>query len=106
MVARTAELMGVASLGIGSDLCQGQPDEVVQWMRRGTWTKEPLDTAHPATFPPQPGWFRTNRDFPTIARGLAEVGFGPDEIEAIMGENWLRFFETSFASAAGAAKEQ
>ncbi|MEO6217615.1 MAG: membrane dipeptidase, partial [Sphingomonas sp.] len=43
MVARTADLIGVAHLGIGSDLCQDQPDEVVQWMRRGRWTKEPVD---------------------------------------------------------------
>ena len=99
MVARTAELIGVASLGIGSDLCQGQPDEVVQWMRRGTWTKQPIDPANPVAFPPQPNWFRSNRDFPNIAQGLAQIGFTPAEVDAIMGENWLRFFESSFAPA-------
>jgi membrane dipeptidase len=102
MVARTAELTGVASLGIGSDLCHGQPREVVQWMRRGTWTKEPLDPAHPIVFPPQPDWFRSNRDFPNIAQGLAQIGFAPAEVDAIMGENWLRFFESAFAPATGA----
>ena len=40
MVARTAELIGVERLGIGSDLCQDQPDRVVEWMRMGRWTKE------------------------------------------------------------------
>src|SRR5699024_8338568 len=40
MVAQTAEMMGVANIGLGSDLCQNQPDEVVQWMRRGNWTKQ------------------------------------------------------------------
>lgn len=99
MVARTAELMGVGNLGIGSDLCHGQPKEVVQWMRRGSWTKEPLDPA--IVFPPQPDWFRSNRDFPNIAQGLAKVGFAPAEVAAIMGGNWLRFFEASFAPAAG-----
>lgn len=98
MVAHTAELMGVENLGIGSDLCQGQPNEVVQWMRRGTWTREPLDPDKPVVFPPQPGWFRSNRDFPNIAAGLAKVGFSPAEIGAIMGENWLRFFDSSFRS--------
>lgn len=102
MVARTADLMGVASLGIGSDLCHDQPKEVVQWMRRGTWTKEPLDPAHPIVFPPQPDWFRSNRDFPNIAQGLSQIGFAPTEVDAIMGENWLRFFETAFAPAPAA----
>jgi membrane dipeptidase len=39
MIARTAEMMGVERLGIGSDLCQDQPDSVVEWMRVGRWTK-------------------------------------------------------------------
>lgn len=101
MVARTAELTGVEALGIGSDLCQDQPDEIVQWMRRGTWTKEPLDPGNPIVFPPQPDWFRGNRDFPNIAEGLARAGFSSAEIAAIMGENWLRFFERSFEPVSG-----
>ena len=39
MAAKTAELMGVKHVGIGSDLCIGHPDSVVEWMRNGTWTK-------------------------------------------------------------------
>jgi microsomal dipeptidase-like Zn-dependent dipeptidase len=97
MVARTADLMGVEHIGIGSDLCQDQPDSVVQWMRRGRWTPEPLDEA--VVFPPQPAWFRSNRDFPAIAKGLARAGFSASEVDAIMGENWLRFFEHSFTPA-------
>lgn len=99
MAARTAEVMGVGNIGIGSDLCQNQPDEVVQWMRRGTWTKEPQ--AERVVFPPQPQWFRSNRDFRTIAAGLARVGFSQGDIDAIMGENWLRFFERSFGARDG-----
>ena len=102
MVARTAELVGVQHLGIGSDLCQDQPNEVVQWMRRGKWTKEPLDPSIPIVFPPQPDWFRSNRDFPNLATGLAKVGFRPAEVEAIMGENWLRFFDASFTPVSAA----
>jgi microsomal dipeptidase-like Zn-dependent dipeptidase len=99
MVARTADLIGVDHLGIGSDLCQDQPDEVVLWMRRGKWTKEPLDPKNPVVFPAQPGWFRSNRDFPGIAEGLASIGFSTSEIAAIMGDNWLRFFDQSFEAA-------
>jgi membrane dipeptidase len=39
MLARTAELMGPENIGIGTDLCQDQPDSVVEWMRLGRWTK-------------------------------------------------------------------
>ena len=40
MVAQTAETYGVEHLGLGSDLCQDQPDSVVTWMRQGRWTKK------------------------------------------------------------------
>ena len=40
MVAQTAEIMDVKNIGIGSDLCIGQPDGVVEWMRNGTWSKK------------------------------------------------------------------
>ena len=33
MAAKTAELMGVKQIGIGSDLCIGHPNSVVEWMR-------------------------------------------------------------------------
>ncbi len=35
MVAKTAELMGPERIGIGTDLCQDQPDSIVEWMRVG-----------------------------------------------------------------------
>lgn len=93
MVARTAELVGVDCLGIGSDLCQSQPDSVVTWMRNGNWTK----SSATASFPPQPEWFRSNRDFPGIAAALARVGFDKSEVAKIMGGNWLRFYEGAFS---------
>jgi microsomal dipeptidase-like Zn-dependent dipeptidase len=35
-----AETYGTDRIGIGSDLCQDQPDSVVEWMRVGRWSKE------------------------------------------------------------------
>ena len=99
MVAEAAERFGIASLGIGSDLCQDQPDEVVAWMRNGRWTKRAdygEGSAAAPGFPPQPDWFRDNRDFGTIAEGLRGTGFSAEEVAAIMGGNWMRFFEASF----------
>jgi membrane dipeptidase len=99
MVARTAELMGVERIGIGSDLCQDQPDSVVEWMRVGRWTRDQRGASGPlgaAVFPPQPDWFRNNTQFAGIAAGLADVGFAAPEIGRIMGGNWLDFFARSF----------
>lgn len=102
MIARTAEMMGAARLGLGSDLCQDQPDSVVEWMRNGRWTKT-LDfgegSASAAGFPPQPHWFRDNRDFGNIETALARVGFDAAEVAGIMGGNWLDFYEASFGAA-------
>ena len=99
MVAKTADLMGAENLGIGTDLCQDQPDSIVEWMRVGRWTKE-IDygegSASDAGFPPMPEWFKDNRDFDTIEQGLKDIGFSESETAGIMGENWLRFYDNNF----------
>lgn len=104
MIAQTAERYGVRHLGIGSDLCQDQPDSIVEWMRVGRWSKE-MDygegSASNAGFPPQPDWFQGNLHFGNIASGLADVGFQADEVALIMGGNWLRFYDESFGPEAG-----
>ncbi|MEM1046854.1 MAG: membrane dipeptidase [Pseudomonadota bacterium] len=100
MIARAADLMGPEHLGIGSDLCQDQPDSVVNWMRVGRWTRQAdygEGSAENPGFPPMPSWFIDNRDFANIETGLRAVGFDTDTIGAIMGENWLTFFDRSFS---------
>jgi len=98
-IADAAERYGAEHLGIGSDLCQDQPDSVVTWMRNGRWSKE-MDygegSADNAGFPPQPDWFMDNRDFGNIADGLADVGFNEQEAAGIMGGNWLAFYDANF----------
>ncbi len=99
MAARTADLIGPEHLGIGSDLCQDQPDSVVEWMRTGRWTKQ-IDygegSAAVPGFPDMPDWFRDNRDFVNLETGLMAVGFNPAEVAGIMGDNWHRFFDKGF----------
>lgn len=106
MIARTAERFGTACLGIGSDLCQDQPDSVVEWMRTGRWTKR-IDygegSAAAPGFPEMPRWFRDNRDFAGLRAGLAAAGFDAAECDAILGGNWARFFAASFGPQAGGA---
>ena len=103
MVADAADRFGVEHFGIGSDLCQDQPDTIVEWMRTGRWTKETdygEGSASAPGFPPQPPWFRDNRDFANIETGLREKGFDDGETAALMGENWLRFFDQNFGPGA------
>lgn len=98
-VARTAERYGTDRIGIGSDLCQDQPDSIVEWMRVGRWSKV-IDygegSAAAPGFPPQPGWFRDNRDFGNIETGLRAVGMTDVEVAGIMGGNWYRFYAENF----------
>ena len=99
MIATAADRFGAEHFGIGSDLCQDQPDRVVEWMRVGRWSKE-IDygegSASAPGFPPQPEWFRDNRDFGNIEDGLRSKGFGETEIAGLMGDNWHRFFAENF----------
>ncbi len=104
MIARTADLMGVNNIGLGSDLCQDQPDSVVEWMRMGRWSKQKdygEGSANDAGFPPMPEWFKDNRHFGNIATGLLEYGFSEADTAAVMGENWLRFYDNNFRPAHG-----
>jgi microsomal dipeptidase-like Zn-dependent dipeptidase len=101
MIGRTADLMGISQIGIGTDLCQDQPDSIVEWMRVGRWTKR-IDygegSAAAPGFPEMPKWFADNRDFGNIRAGLRAVGMSDADVDAVMGANWLRFFETSFSA--------
>ena len=100
MVAEAADRYGAEHLGIGTDLCQDQPDSVVEWMRVGRWSKS-MDygegSADAPGFPPMPAWFNDNRDFDNIRKGLANVGMSAPEVDGIMGDNWFRFYDRNFA---------
>ena len=101
MIGRTADMIGVERIGFGSDLCQDQPDTVVEWMRNGTWTSEKdfgEGSASFSGFPEQPNWFKDNRDFKNILNCLKKTGFSVIEVERIAGLNWFEFFEKSFES--------
>lgn len=100
MVAEAAGRYGAQNLGIGSDLCQDQPDSVVMWMRNGKWTRNTdfgEGSASAPGFPPQPDWFKDNRDLVRIREGLFKTGLTEADVSGIMGENWLAFYEDAFA---------
>ena len=97
MVAKTAEIMDIKNIGIGSDLCLNQPDKVVEWMRNGTWTKNKNfgeGSKNNSGFPRQPKWFEDARGFKNLEEGLKKIGFSNIEIEGILGNNWYNFYKT------------
>ena len=96
MVAKTAEIMDVNNIGIGSDLCLNQPDSVVEWMRNGTWSKSRNygeGSKKKPGFPKQPEWFLDARGFDNLETGLKKVGFNKEEVEGILGNNWFNFYK-------------
>ena len=96
MVARTAEILSINNIGIGSDLCLKQPDSVVEWMRNGTWSRSVNygeGSQKKAGFPKQPTWFEDARGFKNLEYGLKKVGFSNDETNQILGNNWFNFYK-------------
>jgi membrane dipeptidase len=96
MVAKTAEIMDVKNIGIGSDLCLNQPDNVVEWMRNGTWTKTKNygeGSKNKPGFPEQPNWFKDARGFDNIENGLKKIGFSEEDVNGILGNNWYNFYK-------------
>jgi microsomal dipeptidase-like Zn-dependent dipeptidase len=96
MVAKTAEIMNVKNIGIGSDLCLRQPDSIVEWMRNGTWSKSRNygeGSKNKPGFPKQPAWFEDARGFANIEEGLKKIGFSEIEVDGILGNNWYNFYK-------------
>ena len=95
-VPKTAEIIGVKNIGIGSDLCINHPDSVVEWMRNGTWTKTKNygeGSENKPGFPKQPDWFLDARGFNNLEIGLNKIGFNEDETNGILGNNWYNFYK-------------
>ena len=96
MTAKTAEIIGIKNIGIGSDLCLNQHDSVVEWMRNGTWTKAKNfgeGSKDKPGFPKQPDWFLDARGFKNLESGLKKVGFDNEEVNGILGNNWYNFYK-------------
>jgi len=96
MTARTAEIMDIKNIGIGSDLCLKQPDSIVEWMRNGTWSKSKNfgeGSKNKPGFPKQPEWFEDARGFKNLELGLKKIGFSENEINGILGNNWFNFYK-------------
>lgn len=101
MAALAVDLVGPRGVGIGTDLCQDQPDSIVEWMRVGRWTKT-IDygegSADAPGFPAMPDWFHDNRDLASIRNGFRAAGLDEATTDGVMGSNWHAFFDKSFGA--------
>ena len=97
MIAKTADLVGVDHLGIGSDLCLNQPQEVLEWMRNGKWSKS-MDygegNAANSGWPDDLPWFKDELGMENIYTGLIKYGFQEKEANQILGGNWFNFLQS------------
>lgn len=96
MVARTIDMLGIESVGIGTDSNQRGTDDYREWMRKGRWSRKPQIGASP---PPgvepsvKPDWFDGPKDFGRLIDALSNRGMSQDECDLVLGGNWMRFYE-------------
>lgn len=94
MMSWTVDLVGVDTVGLGTDFYDGWPESEIKWWRAGRWARE---SAVPIKgFSAWPAWFKSPVDFPKILEGLQQRGFSGNDIAKIAGGNWLRLFRDSF----------
>jgi membrane dipeptidase len=98
-IAYTADLVGIDHVGLGIDYYNGQhlvmPDDEAKayydaLIASGKW--------RPGTYPPPPHHYpegiETPRTLPKLTRRMIERGFSAVDTRKVLGENWLRVYET------------
>jgi microsomal dipeptidase-like Zn-dependent dipeptidase len=96
MVAWTIDRIGIEHVAVGTDFDQTGGERNLTWMRQGRWAKERQFGAGSTTNsgPAEKlDWIAGPEDFPNIEKALRDHGFSEHEVAAVMGENWLRFFD-------------
>src|SRR6185503_3064343 len=94
MVAWVVDLIGVDAVAIGTDYCPGHPKTVRTWWRYARWSRESAPEAQMQIAPHEgwSEWMKTPSGFHNIRRELERRKFSAQEVEQIMGGNWLRLF--------------
>ncbi len=100
MVAWTIDKIGLDAVAIGTDYCPGHSRLVRTWWRYARWSREsaPAEQMKIAPHEGWSSWMATQAGMRNIAADLDRRGFGQSAIRQIMGENWLRIFDQSFAT--------
>lgn len=92
MIIKLVDKYGPEHVAIGSDMTRNWDQGYVNYLRDGRWKP-----AANASWPEWPSWFSSPEDFPKLADGLLKAGLSDSDLALVMGENWLKLFETSFS---------
>ena len=94
------EMLGIDHVAIGTDFTQDQPVSFWRYIGSQQGTKYPsvwTNTARPPAVN-QPGLYprdlETPDKLPNLAAALLRRGYSPTDTAKLLGENWLRLFET------------
>jgi len=91
VVGHLAGMIGIDHVGVGTDFTEGQPMEWFDWILTGKSKKGPaLALNHPLV---NPEGIRSPADFPNLTDAFLRRGFKEEEVQKIMGLNFLRLFE-------------
>lgn len=97
MVRDTVDKFGIDCVGLGSDFHSTLTVEFLEYSQQGTWKRDLPEGIEDMDYKPAyPSWARNSADYPKVAEMFSAHGFSDDEIEKIMGENWLRLFKATF----------
>jgi membrane dipeptidase len=86
------ERVGIDHVGIGTDFTQDQPAAFFDWLfsQQGTKPRErPMEYPDPVVHPEE---METPDRLSSVARELADRGYGEADLRKILGGNWLRLF--------------
>lgn len=98
MIDYIVKLVGVNHVGMGLDLCKGYLDEgyIPQRSSLKVWAPLRPDIFGPPNlqaYPPFPVGIESHKDIFNITKGLVHRGYSEQEIEKILGGNFLRVFK-------------
>jgi membrane dipeptidase len=92
MVAR----VGIDHVGIGTDFTQDQPDSFGKYIGSQQGTKFPakfVDPSKDKRSRPYPLDLESPDKMPNLAGALLSQGYTPNDVNKILGGNWLRLFQ-------------
>lgn len=88
---RLIDVAGIDHVGIATDQCEGRDREFFDYLARLHGTTRHFEAKQPGTNPAVRG-LETNAEIPNIGSGLRSRGYGREEVDKLMGGNWMRLY--------------
>lgn len=95
LISKTVDLIGIESVGVGTDLAPEFTTDDMTWLRKGKWSRVHQGGAALKEVPPQ--WLESSSDLKVLRDALiSKGGFSAEETEKVMGGNLLRVFRETW----------